>query len=86
MQSQGSQEVQSDFRLGQKYVPQMKWKSWINGGWPCHKVFFKSTNVPLSGVGEMTVGGDKFIFHVIGSEKVFSKRWMPRCQGFEVWV
>jgi hypothetical protein len=34
-------------------------------------VFFKSSNGPFSDVAAMTVGGDKLIFHVIGSEKVF---------------
>jgi hypothetical protein len=34
-------------------------------------VFFKSSDSSLSGVVAMTVGGDKLIFHVIGSEKVF---------------
>jgi hypothetical protein len=34
-------------------------------------VFFESSNGSLSGVSTMVVGGDKLIFHVIGSEKVF---------------
>jgi hypothetical protein len=34
-------------------------------------VFFESSNGFLSGVLAMTVGGDKLIFHAIGSEKVF---------------
>jgi hypothetical protein len=33
-------------------------------------VFFKSLNSSFSSVAEMTVGGNKLIFHVIGSEKV----------------
>jgi hypothetical protein len=34
-------------------------------------VFFESSNGSLSGVLAMTVGGNKLIFHVIDSEKVF---------------
>jgi hypothetical protein len=34
-------------------------------------VLFESSNGSLSGFLAMTVGGDKLIFHVIGSEKVF---------------
>jgi hypothetical protein len=34
-------------------------------------VFFKSSDSSFSGIAAMTVGGDKLICHVIGSEKVF---------------
>jgi hypothetical protein len=34
-------------------------------------VFFESSNGSLRDVSAMTVRGDKLIFHVIGSEKVF---------------
>jgi hypothetical protein len=42
---------------------------WINRRQSCHKVLFESSNGSLSVVSAMKVGGDKLIFHVIGSEK-----------------
>jgi hypothetical protein len=47
------------------------WKGWIKRGEPFHKVFSKSVNSSFSSVAAMTVGRNKFLFHVIGSEKVF---------------
>jgi hypothetical protein len=46
-------------------------------------VFFESSNGSLSGVSEMTVGGDKLIFHIIGSEKVFQSGGCFIVKGFK---
>jgi hypothetical protein len=48
----------------------MQWKGWINGGYPCHKVFFECSDGSFSVVAAVTVGWYQLVLHVIGGEKV----------------
>jgi hypothetical protein len=48
MQSRGSQEIQRDFRLWQRSVPQVQWEGWVNRGEPVYKVFFEGPDGAFS--------------------------------------
>jgi hypothetical protein len=63
----------------------MQWKGWIYKGDPCHKVFFKCSEVSFSGVAAVTVGRDQLVLHVIGGEKVLQSGRCLNVECLEFW-
>jgi hypothetical protein len=63
----------------------VQWKSWIDRGEPCHKVFFECLDGALSSVAAVTVGRHQLILHIIGGEKMLQSGRRLVVESLEFW-
>jgi hypothetical protein len=71
MQPRLAQEVQSDFCLGKKSIPQVSREVGIDCGEACFKTFLKRSDISFSRIGAVAVGGNELIAHFFFRDIIF---------------
>jgi hypothetical protein len=64
----------------------VQWKCGVNGGYPCHKVFFESPDGAFRGVAAMAVRRHKLVIYIIGGEKNLQSGRGLIVESLEFWL